>query len=63
MRIILIFLSISACSSAAHKRELLQSQNPDCFVEKSLEIVCPDPFTDADRAIDYLEKKQKRGKR
>lgn len=30
------------CSTKPHRRELLQAQHPDCYVEEDLVIVCPE---------------------
>jgi len=42
--IYVLFLLLASCASQDHKRELLQKQNPDCFVMPDLQMECPDPF-------------------
>lgn len=43
---IVFVMLIVGCSTTEHRRELLQSQHPDCFVMEDLTIECPDPFQD-----------------
>jgi len=45
MKYIFAILILTGCASQEHKRELLQKQNPDCYVFESLLIECPDPFS------------------
>lgn len=35
---------LNGCAGAAHKRELIQQQYPECYVFEDLTLECPDPF-------------------
>lgn len=62
MRLLFIIL-LTGCSTQEHKRENIQREHPDCFVEYDLDIVCPDPFKDADTTMWYIERKQRERER
>lgn len=41
--VVYFLLSIPGCASDQRMHDLLQQQNPDCYVDADLSMVCPPP--------------------
>jgi len=52
--IVILFLItfLSSCESNEHLREVYQKENPDCFVNDDLEVICSTP---GDSWINFLK--------